>query len=233
MTQAGWYPDPSTPNQQRWWDGTAWSPHTAPLQVAAPASPLRYDGDSVVVAATAVAGGLAPQVCVPHGRTGSTAKVTFQSRTPWWVWLTVLVGLLVALILALVLRKTVIAPAWPVCDECRRERRQRLVLAWLALGLWIPALWLVGSVFGSMGDGVAIAAFSVAFFVPILASIYFGSQASYASRLKGVVAQDGMTVSFPMGTFDRSAAAPTTSVAAAAAATGLPSGYDGTILPGR
>ena len=233
MTQAGWYPDPSTPNQQRWWDGTAWSSNTAPLQVAAPASPLRYDGDSVMVESRAVAGGLAPQACVPHGRTGSTAKVTFQSRTPWWVWLTVLVGLLVALILALVLRKTVIAPAWPVCDECRRERRQRLLIAWLALGLWIPALWLAGSIFGSMGDGAAIAAFSVAFFVPILASIYYGSQASYAARLKGVVSQDGLTVAFPRDTFGRTTSEPPASVAAVAKAAGLPSGFDGTILPGR
>lgn len=28
---AGWYPDPTTPGTQRWWDGTQWSEHTAPL----------------------------------------------------------------------------------------------------------------------------------------------------------------------------------------------------------
>jgi hypothetical protein len=27
----GWYPDPSTPGQQRYWDGQAWTDHTAPL----------------------------------------------------------------------------------------------------------------------------------------------------------------------------------------------------------
>lgn len=28
---AGWYPDTSRPGQQRWWDGTQWTTHTAPL----------------------------------------------------------------------------------------------------------------------------------------------------------------------------------------------------------
>lgn len=27
---AGWYPDPTAPGQQRWWDGQQWSDHTAP-----------------------------------------------------------------------------------------------------------------------------------------------------------------------------------------------------------
>ena len=30
-TPPGWYPDPGAPAQLRWWDGSRWSPHTAPL----------------------------------------------------------------------------------------------------------------------------------------------------------------------------------------------------------
>jgi MFS family permease len=30
-TPAGWYPDPSLPNTQRYWDGQAWSQQVAPL----------------------------------------------------------------------------------------------------------------------------------------------------------------------------------------------------------
>lgn len=33
---AGWYPDPTTPGTQRWWDGAQWSDHTAPLQASPP-----------------------------------------------------------------------------------------------------------------------------------------------------------------------------------------------------
>jgi hypothetical protein len=35
----GWYPDPSAPHLQRWWDGTAWTEHRAPA--AAPTVPVR------------------------------------------------------------------------------------------------------------------------------------------------------------------------------------------------
>lgn len=32
----GWYPDPTGPLQNRWWDGTAWTEHTQPLPPPAP-----------------------------------------------------------------------------------------------------------------------------------------------------------------------------------------------------
>jgi uncharacterized RDD family membrane protein YckC len=37
---AGWYPDPSNPSQQRWWDGAAWTEYTnAAQQTLPPPSP--------------------------------------------------------------------------------------------------------------------------------------------------------------------------------------------------
>lgn len=41
--QAGWYPDPSDPSLQRYWDGTKWTEHTAP---AAGAAPVASGGDA-------------------------------------------------------------------------------------------------------------------------------------------------------------------------------------------
>lgn len=41
MSAAGWYPDPTVPGQQRYWDGTTWTAHVAPGQQGAlvPAQP--------------------------------------------------------------------------------------------------------------------------------------------------------------------------------------------------
>lgn len=47
MVAAGWYPDPSGAPQQRYWDGTEWTEHTAPLAgppVAPPAERSRAIG---------------------------------------------------------------------------------------------------------------------------------------------------------------------------------------------
>ncbi|MEV4948668.1 DUF2510 domain-containing protein [Streptomyces sp. NPDC053755] len=64
-TPPGWYPDPTTPTVERWWDGTAWSAHTrllpgvAPLPVTAPQAvvvpPRARPGRSVALGAAAVA----------------------------------------------------------------------------------------------------------------------------------------------------------------------------------
>ncbi|MFI6939875.1 DUF2510 domain-containing protein [Streptomyces sp. NPDC050418] len=50
-TPAGWYQDPEAPSHERWWDGTAWTPHTrvAQAQAAAghglaPADPAQQTG---------------------------------------------------------------------------------------------------------------------------------------------------------------------------------------------
>jgi hypothetical protein len=35
----GWYPDPSQPGMQRWWDGSTWSEHVAPMAPSYPMVP--------------------------------------------------------------------------------------------------------------------------------------------------------------------------------------------------
>lgn len=39
MTAPGWYDDRATPGVVRWFDGTAWTPHTSPLPPAPGTSP--------------------------------------------------------------------------------------------------------------------------------------------------------------------------------------------------
>ncbi|WP_406001866.1 DUF2510 domain-containing protein [Streptomyces sp. NBC_00829] len=38
-TPAGRFPDPSVPGTDRWWEGTAWTAHTRPVQAQAARSP--------------------------------------------------------------------------------------------------------------------------------------------------------------------------------------------------
>ena len=35
-----WYPDPTNPGLQRYWNGTAWTQHTTPLYASAPIQPV-------------------------------------------------------------------------------------------------------------------------------------------------------------------------------------------------
>ncbi|MEW2462315.1 G5 domain-containing protein [Microbacterium sp. NPDC047426] len=59
-TPQGWYPDPHQPEQQRWWNGTEWTTHTAPLNLApAAASPTapgetKSSGLKIVIITAAV-----------------------------------------------------------------------------------------------------------------------------------------------------------------------------------
>lgn len=62
---AGWYPDPSNPSQQRWWDGSTWGDQTAP-GARSPQAGLQYGSD------VSGGGGLTPGSAAAAARTGST-----------------------------------------------------------------------------------------------------------------------------------------------------------------
>lgn len=37
----GWYPDPENPGERRYWDGSAWTPHRAPVTATTPRQPSK------------------------------------------------------------------------------------------------------------------------------------------------------------------------------------------------
>jgi len=229
MTPAGWYGDPDDATQIRYWDGVAWTPHRSPLTAAAPVgieSYLKRDGDRVVVPASAIAGGLAPAACVPHQRAGGATAVKFVSKTPPWVYLTLFVGLIWPVIIAAILRKTVAAPAWPVCDRCTSERRRNLTWMWLSIATWVPGFLLFSILPSSTPEALTWVLIGVVALGPLIAAVWFSERASLSRAVRGEVSPDGFSVSFPTKVFPRPAAA------AHASTTAAPTGSSGaTYLP--
>ncbi len=83
-TPAGWYPDPTAPGTERYWDGTAWTDHSRPVAVtpsAPPPLPPTPDSSPAPVGSV-VAGGQKPDnnhvwailatvlCCLPIGAVG-------------------------------------------------------------------------------------------------------------------------------------------------------------------
>lgn len=75
---AGWYPDPQAPGQQRYWDGNAWTDHTAP----GPGSGPR------------VTGGGPPRVPEVQRADWQTAD---QERPSTWLWQSIVATVLCCL----------------------------------------------------------------------------------------------------------------------------------------
>jgi hypothetical protein len=77
-----------------------------------------------------------PNVCARHGRPAvERARIRLISKPPSWTYGLAFLGGIVFAIVTMALRKTVWAPAWPFCDQCRAKRSQLM-----AIGLGIVAL---------------------------------------------------------------------------------------------
>lgn len=202
MAPADWYPDPSDPARLRYWDGAAWTGHVAPNPWAQGPRPLQRIGGRVIVPSDALVAGLVPDRCSLHGRRGTPSRAQFLSRTPAWVWVTIVAGLVWPLIISLLIRKTVTVHAWPFCEECRGRRRRMLLLVAASLGSWIPLLALY-SMLPTSDDGLRLLLLVLVCVVPPSAAVWFAEQSRLARGVGAQVAEDGRTVSFPARAWPR------------------------------
>ena len=84
--------------------------------------------------------GALPACCARHGGPATRAdQRKFYTRTPWWVYLFIPVGLLIAAVIALAIRGTVDGPL-PSCESCARERRRWIRTVWSLWGLDLALL---------------------------------------------------------------------------------------------
>jgi len=75
MTQpADWYADPSDPSLLRYWDGTAWTGHTAPVPVAADATAAGPGGIAGIPASLANS-----TLFTEHAEVATTGRITRQN----------------------------------------------------------------------------------------------------------------------------------------------------------
>ncbi|MEV8514859.1 hypothetical protein [Dactylosporangium sp. NPDC051484] len=103
----------------------------------------------VTVPAGQVAAGQLPQICPRHGEAPiEMKKLRLISKPPSWAPLLIILGGIVYVIVVSALRKTVQAPAWPWCEQCKAKRSRNLGigLGVLALGL---LLLVIGAAIGS------------------------------------------------------------------------------------
>ena len=127
----------------------------------------------------------------------------FSSKTPSWVYLTLVVGLIWPVIISAILRKTVTAPAWPVCDQCVNERRRNLTWMWVSIGSWVPGFLLFSVLPSGTSEAVSWTLIGVVAVGPLIAAVWFSERASLGRAVRGEVSSDGFTVSFPATVFPR------------------------------
>ena len=104
---AGWFPDPSTQGQQRWWDGSGWTAHVAPIITPPPPSAVDASVSASVSPLVPEAGGS------PGGFRSRPVYLSNLLRFRFWQF-TLFAPLLLAVPVALVLPPLVL-PIYVVC----------------------------------------------------------------------------------------------------------------------
>jgi hypothetical protein len=158
---------------------------------------------SQIPAGWAAAGYGLPDVCVRHGEPAvERRKVSFSSRPPAWSYFLILVGVLLFVIVALAMRKTVVAPAWPFCARCKELRSRRLKTGLGLLGAAVAAL--IGSTVVAAtvpGDDTVGATILIAGYLLFLAGLVAGlivvEQSSWRAVATAVLSPDGRWIGVP------------------------------------
>jgi hypothetical protein len=101
-----------------------------------------------VPASWAVRGYGVPDVCVRHGLAAAPRRVGVTVY-PAWTWIFLAVGVVPFVLVRYLAGKTIVLPAWPVCDRCRRRR-----LTALAVSGVLVVLGLVAMVAPFLADGL-------------------------------------------------------------------------------
>jgi hypothetical protein len=153
-----------------------------------------------IPAGWAAAGYGVPDVCARHGEPAvQRRKVSFSTRPPGWSYVLILVGVLLFVIVAVAMRKTVVAPAWPFCARCTELRSRRLKTGLGLLGAAVVVL--IGSIAAAavvtsddtVGATILIVG-DLLFLAGLVAGLIVVGQSSWRAVATGVLSPDGLWV---------------------------------------
>lgn len=140
---------------------------------------------SLYVPAAWVTQGALPGVCARHGTpTMQWTRRRFLSRTPVWVFVLMIFSLLIGVLVAVAIRKTVIGQL-PSCEVCTADRRRYLARIWT---VWAADVALLVAAVARTSDALGV----LWVLVTLVALIY--SLAADRNRVAGVVSADEMWV---------------------------------------
>jgi hypothetical protein len=141
----------------------------------------------VTIPAGQVAAGHLPHICSRHGEQAiEMKKIKLISKPPSWAPFLIILGGIVYLIVVMAMRKTVQAPAWPWCAQCKAQRGRNLGIG-LGLILLGLLLFVVGAAMNSDGGAFMF----LLGFVAAIAGIIVAARANPQQITGAFVSQDG------------------------------------------
>ena len=166
------------------------------------AATLRRVNGSHIPAAWVAAGRGVPDLCGRHGEPAvEHRKVSMFSRPPAWSYVLILGGVLLFVIVALALRKTVVAPRWPFCTRCLdlRSRRRKTGLALLggALAVLVASFATAIATTNANVGATVLGIGNLLFLAGLIAGLVVLTQSAWRAVAAAVVSGDGLWVSVP------------------------------------
>jgi hypothetical protein len=148
---------------------------------------------SIAIPASLVQNGTGiPQVCAKHGEPVVLHKtVKFLSKPPVWSYFLIIFGAIPFLIVTLLLRKEVQAQAWPFCEQCVKQRKNRLAIG-IPLIVLLPLTFVLA---GSLGDSGGVLV--LVGFVAAITGFILVARNTYRALPWGFATRDGSAVEFP------------------------------------
>jgi hypothetical protein len=145
-----------------------------------------------IPAAVVASGNGMPGCCAKHGQpVALTKKLQLISRPPTWTYVLVLAGALPWLIVVMMLRKTVVAPAWPFCADCVGGRTKQLGIGLGVLALGVVSFIVPMAVMPDSGAGALLVLLGL---VLITTGFILAVRAGWRFQSRAEASKDGLAV---------------------------------------